>query len=64
MDLMNVSAALSTVTSAEPNTMSSVVGLKMLDNALDMNAVMSDELTKMMELSVNPDIGSNIDVYA
>lgn len=61
MDIANVSSALSAVRAAEPSSMSSAVGLKMLDKALDMNESMSAGLTKMMELSVNPHIGGNFD---
>lgn len=62
MDIANVSSALSAVRSSAPASMSSAVGLKMLGKALDMNESMSAGLTKMMEMSVNPYIGANIDV--
>ncbi|MCH5332410.1 MAG: YjfB family protein [Agathobacter sp.] len=62
MQIAGVNTALSAVTASEPASMSNAVGLKMLSNALDMGKVMSDGLTKMMERSVNPHIGGNIDV--
>lgn len=62
MDVANVSSALSAVRVSEPATVSSAVGLKMLSKALDMNETVSQGLTKMMEMSVNPHIGGNIDV--
>ncbi len=42
------------------------VGVAMLKNTLDLNDSMGEQLTAMagsaMELSVNPSIGSNIDI--
>lgn len=42
------------------------VGIAMLDKSLEMNTELGSELTEMidhsMELSVNPHIGSNIDI--
>lgn len=40
----------------------SQVSVAMLDKTLDMQKSMGDSLTKMMELSVNPSIGGNIDI--
>lgn len=34
----------------------------MLDKTLDMQKSMGDSLTHMMELSVNPSVGGNIDI--
>ena len=62
MDIANVSSELSAVKVAEPSSMSSALGMKMLGKALDMNETMSEGLTKMMEQSVNPHIGGNFDV--
>ncbi len=62
MQIAGVNTALSAVSASEPSSMSNAVGMKMLSNALDMSEVMSDGLTKMMERSVNPHIGGNIDV--
>lgn len=62
MEITGVSSALSALSASEPSTMANAVSMKMLDNALDMNETMSEGLTKMMELSVNPHIGSNFDV--
>ena len=62
MDIANVNSALRALRTAEPSSMSSAVSLKMLDKTLDMNESMSAELAKMMEMSVNPHIGGNIDL--
>lgn len=40
----------------------SQVSVAMLDKTLDMQKSMGDSLTRMMELSVNPSIGGNIDI--
>lgn len=38
------------------------VGTALLSKAIDTSSDMGDGLTKMMELSVNPEIGGNIDI--
>lgn len=62
MDIANVGFALGTVQGSTQGSMSEAVGLKMLDKAMEMNESMTSGLTKMMEMSVNPHIGGNIDV--
>ena len=62
MDITNVSSALLAVNSAGPGSLAGAVSLKMLDNAIDANESMSIGLTKMMENSVYPHLGGNIDV--
>ena len=37
-------------------------GIGMLSKALDMAEVVGDELTAMMEASVTPNVGQNIDI--
>ena len=54
MDIANISSALSAVNASDPGSLASAVSLKMLDNSLS--------LTKMMENSVYPNLGGNIDV--
>lgn len=51
---------LSTVLSQ--NDLLSQVGVSMLSQSLDMASAEMSDLTKAMELSVNPAIGSNFDV--
>lgn len=57
-------AALS-MSMAQTNLMNSV-GIAMLDKSLDLTADLGENLTAMidqsMELSVNPHIGANIDI--
>lgn len=40
----------------------SQVSVAMLAKTLDMQEVMGEEMTKMMEMSVNPSVGGNIDI--
>jgi hypothetical protein len=64
MDIMNVSSALSAVQLADStSSVTGAVSMKMLDNALDMNQTMNDSMVKMMENSVTPYLGGNIDTY-
>lgn len=62
MAISGVNSALSAVTASEPSTMGNAIGMKMLSKTLDMSETMSDGLRKMMELSVNPNIGGNFDM--
>lgn len=62
MDIANVGSALLAVGSSDPGSLSGAVSLKMLENAMDSNESMSLSLSKMMENSIYPHLGSNIDV--
>lgn len=62
MDIANVGSALLAVGSSDPGSISGAASLKMLENAMDSNESMSASLTKMMEASVYPHLGGNIDV--
>ena len=62
MDITNVSSALSALQFSDTSSLTQSVSMKMLDNALDMNATMSDGITRMMENSVYPNLGGNIDI--
>ncbi len=63
MDMMNVGSALSAVRAASsPSTLTGAVSIKMLDKTLDMNEQMNDSMLRMMERSVTPHLGGNIDV--
>ena len=46
--------------SAQNSTMEGV-GIAMMKNALDMQEVMGAQITQMMEQSVNPNLGTNVD---
>lgn len=59
MDVMSV-ASMSMV-QAQSNVMQQV-NLAVMDNALEQMQVNSDALTKMMETSVNPNLGQSIDI--
>ena len=42
--------------------MSSAVGMALLDKALETDQVNGDAMTRMLERSVNPLVGQNIDI--
>jgi len=52
---------LSTTVLSNSNTQSAV-GMMMLNKALDADQMNGDVLTKMLERSVNPMVGQNIDI--
>lgn len=52
---------LSTTVLSNANTQSAV-GVALLDKALDSDQASGEALTKMLERSVNPMIGQNIDI--
>lgn len=56
MDITEISLA-----NVQASTMSSV-GIAVLGMSMDTQEVLGDEMVKMMEQSVNPHIGGNIDV--
>lgn len=65
MDIAAVSSALSAVQSYgaySTGSIAQVASIKMLDNAMEMNEAMNSQLIGMMEQSVNPNVGSNIDI--
>lgn len=64
MNIGAIESALSAVSASESNSVAGAVSLKMLDKTLDNSEAMNAGLTKMMELSVNPNIGGNFDMYA
>ena len=53
-----VSAALA----LQENRMMENIGTAVLARAMDTNEEMGDEMVKMMERSVNPGLGENVDV--
>lgn len=50
------------VNSSDPGSLANAVSIKMLDNAISSNESLGVGLAKMMENSVYPNLGSNIDV--
>ncbi len=64
MDIAGVSSALSAVSAYGPYATGKVgqaISMKMLDNAMELNETMNAQLVSMMEQSVTPHIGGNID---
>lgn len=70
MDLTNVSSALSTLngydaaSSVSQGSLAYAVGTAILSNQLEMNEALNASMIQMMEQSVTPHLGGNIDVYA
>ena len=65
MDIVAVSSALSAVQSYGPyasGSLAQVASIKMLDNTMEMSEAMNAQLISMMEQSVNPNLGGNIDI--
>ena len=62
MEIDALSSALKSVTSSTPGTLTNAASVAMLGNAMDLNEVMAESTIKMMENSVTPYLGSNIDV--
>lgn len=62
MEIDALSSALTAVTSPTPGTLTNAASVAMLGNAMDLNEVMAESTIKMMENSVTPYLGSNIDV--
>lgn len=62
MNIGNVNSALSAINASEPSSLMESVGMKMLDKTLDTSASMNDSIIRMMESSVTPYLGGNIDV--
>lgn len=63
MDFGNVNNALGFVQSYEASArIPAAVSLKMLDNSMEQSQEMGDAVVKMMEQSVYPHLGGNIDV--
>ena len=61
MNIGNVSSALSAINASEPSSLMESVGVKMLDKSLDASVSMNDSMIRMMENSVTPYLGGNID---
>lgn len=62
MEIDALSSALTAATSSTPGTLTNAASVAMLGNAMDLNEVMAESTIKMMENSVTPYLGSNIDV--
>ena len=62
MDIGNVSSALSSVNTASTGSLAQTVSIKMLDQAMEMSEAMNSQLVNLMEQSVTPHLGGNIDI--
>lgn len=65
MEIAAVSSALSAVHSYPSSSIGSVaqvVSVEMLDQAMEMNEAMNSQLISLMENSVTPHLGGNIDL--
>ena len=62
MNIGNVKTAHSAVKASGLCSLMESVGMKMLDKTLDTSASMNDSIIRMMENSVTPYLGGNIDV--
>lgn len=62
MQSSTVISALSAVSQSVSGTYMQDVSIKMLDNAIDLNNTMAQGTIKMMENSVTPYLGGNIDI--
>lgn len=69
MDFSNIDLALSTLSaydassSVSTSSLAYAVGTEILSQSLDMTQQMGASMIQMMEHSVTPELGGNIDVY-
>ena len=65
MEIAAVSSALSALSAYGPSATGSLaqaVSIKMLDQTMEMSEAMNAQLVSMMEQSVTPHVGGNIDL--
>lgn len=69
MDFSNIDIALSTLSaydassSASSASLAYAVGTEILSQSLDMTQELGASMVQMMERSVTPELGGNIDIY-
>lgn len=69
MDIANVSSALNTVssynigTSVSATSLTETIGIAVLDMSMELNTQLSTSMVQMLERSVAPHLGGNIDLY-
>lgn len=69
MDFSNIDIALSTISAYDASSSVSsaslayAVGTEILSQSIDMTEVMGASMIQMMERSVTPELGGNIDIY-
>ncbi len=59
---VSMDMAVSSINATTPGSLSETVGVKMLAEQMDMAEVQGAAMVKMMEQSVTPELGGNIDV--
>jgi len=59
---MNFGTIDSALSAVQASAVPSAVSIAMLDNSMEQSETMGASMVKMMEHSVNPHIGGNIDV--
>ena len=65
MEIAAVSSALSALSTYGPyatGSLAQAVSIKMLDQTMEMNETMNAQLVNMMEQSVTPHLGGNMDI--
>ena len=63
MDIAGVGIAYSSLNAAPSATsVQAATSMAMLDKTLDMSSQLNQSMIQMMERSVNPEIGGNIDI--
>ncbi len=61
MELTGIDIAAYSMSLASSNMMTNV-SIAMLDNAMEVQEMMGQQMAKMMELSVTPSLGGNLDI--
>lgn len=59
---ISMTSPLSAITMADQGSLKEAVGLKLLSNQMDMADSTGTQMVKMMEQSINPHLGQNIDI--
>ncbi|MBR4026331.1 MAG: YjfB family protein [Lachnospiraceae bacterium] len=63
MDITDVSSALSSLTTAATGSVAQQVSIEMLDQTMELTESMNTQLVQLMEQSVNPHIGGNLNLF-
>ena len=64
MDFTSINSALSSLQTVDSTaTLQGATSMAILDQTLEATEVMNQSMIKMMENSVNPHLGSNIDIF-
>ena len=63
MDIVDVSSVLSSVSAAATGSVAQQVSVEMLDKTMELTESMNTQLVQLMEQSVNPHIGGNLNLF-